>query len=108
MSLGPLPVFDCSLAFSRLLEGVGSFSPRAENGLVSATAGASRFPAADVRLMPRLDTVKEEGLEKIVFFSFEAKDRVTHSPDSFPGILIECKKLEYGRLSLVDTNVIRV
>ena len=91
-SPGSLPRIDCPATSSGLLEGVGSFSPSAENGLVSAIVGASGFPAVDVRLVPRLDTVEEKGFENLVFFFFEAEEGVTHSPECFPGILIGCQE----------------
>ena len=82
-----------------------SFSPSAENRLVSAMAGASGFPAVDVRLVPWLDTIEEEGFEILTFLFFEAEKGVTHSPDYLPGILIECKELEYYCRPGVDANV---
>ena len=67
MSPGFLPRTESPVASSELLEGVVSFSPSAQNGLVSATAGASGFPAVDVQLVPRFNTVKED---RFVFFFF--------------------------------------
>ena len=88
VSPGFLTWIDCPVASSGLLEGVRSFCPSGENGFVFAMVGASEFPAVDVRLVPRLDTVEEEGFENLTFFFFGAEDGITPSPDCFPGILI--------------------
>ena len=46
---------------------MGPFSLNARNGLVSAATGASGFPAVDVGLVPRLDTVEGEGFVIFLF-----------------------------------------
>ena len=104
-SSGFLPQIDFAFASSRLLEGVESFSPNTENGLVSVIE-ASGFPAVDVRQLLRLNSVEEAGFENITFFFFEAG--VTHSPDSdSPVISIGYVGHEYRR-RIVDANVIGV
>ena len=82
-SSGVLPRIDFLSASSRLLGGKGAFSPSTENGSVSV-AGASGFPAVDVRLVPRLDSFEEAGFENFTFFFLEAGEGVTHSFDFFP------------------------
>ena len=67
MSPGFLPRIDFPVPSSGLLEGVGFFSPSAENRSVYGEVGASGFPEVDVRLVPRLDTVEEEGYEFDLF-----------------------------------------
>ena len=64
VSPGFLPRIDFPFASSELLEGVGSFSPSAENGLVYVATGVSGFPAVHVRLVPRLNSVEEETRSK--------------------------------------------
>ena len=95
-SPGSLSRIDCPATFSRLMEGVGSFPSSAKNRSICAIVVASGFPAVDVRQLPRLETIEEQGFENSTF-SFEAEESVTHSPDCFPGILIRCKELEYCR-----------
>ena len=82
---------------------MGSFSTSTENGLVSVSAGASGFPAVDIRLVPRLDSVEEGGFKNLTFFCFEAEDGVTLSLD-FPGKFTGCKEHEYRR-RIVDANI---
>ena len=70
---GSFPRVDGPIASVVLLEGAGFFSCSATNGLGSAVVGAVEFPAVDVRLVPRLDTVNEECLETLLFFSWTTR-----------------------------------
>ena len=81
------------------------FSPSTENGLVPV-AGATGFPAVDVWLVPRLDSVEEADLENFTPFFLEAEG-VTHSLVIFVVILIECVVHEY-RCRIVDAIINRV
>ena len=85
---------------------VRSPSLRAQNGLVPV-AEASGFPAVDVWMVSRLDSIEEVDFGNSTFFFFEADESATHSLDIFVDILIECEVHEY-RCRLVDANVNRV
>ena len=52
---------------NKLLDGAGFFSSVPQI-LDSAVDGAFGSPAVNVRLVPRLDMVKEKGLEKLSFY----------------------------------------
>ena len=82
------PWVDVPVASSGFLEGAVS-SSSAANRLDFAVVGTFGFPAIDVRLVPRFDRVKEEGLEKMTFFFFADEDEegVTDSSVCLTGIL---------------------
>ena len=65
-SSGVFSRIDSPFACSGLLGGEGAFSPSTENGFVYV-AGTSGFPAVDVRLVPRLNSVEEAGFENFFF-----------------------------------------
>ena len=54
-------------ASTGLLEGEGPFSLSTENGLISVD-GASGFPAVDVQLRPRFNSIKMAGFGNFTFF----------------------------------------
>ena len=69
-------------------------SQKIDYQVVSVSARAFEFPEVDLWLVPRINSVEEEGFKNLAFCSFEADDRVTQSLD-FPGIFIGCEKHEY-------------
>ena len=68
------PNIEFSFAFSETLEGVRSFSPSTEDIIVFVSAGPSGFPAVDVRLVLRLNSVEEENSENLTSCFFEAEE----------------------------------
>ena len=89
-----------------MLGGKGAFSPSTDNGLVSA-AGASGFPAVDVRRVSWLVSGVEIGFENLTFFFLEADVGVAQV-EFFPDdILIGCRVRKYS-FCIVDANVKRI
>ena len=83
-----------------------SFSPSTENELIPV-AETSGFPAVDVWMVPRLDSIEEADFGNSTFFFSKADESVTHSLDLFVDILIEYEVHEH-HCRLVDANVNRV
>ena len=73
------PWINVPVASSGFLEGA-VFSSSAANIQDSAVVGTFGFPVIDVRLVPRFDRVKEEGLEKMIFFFFVDEDEEGVTP----------------------------
>ena len=90
---------------SGALGGERVFSLSTENILVPVT-GAPGFPAVDVWIVPRLDSIEEPDFKNFTLFFLEADEGVAHSLD-LDDILISCEVHGY-RCRLVDANVNRV